>query len=381
MRELVALALPPGQQFVARLRRAWDDGDAVLPIDTRLPPPAVARLLDALEPTIVVEPAGASRRPGRPVEAGDALVVATSGTTGEPKAAVLTHEAVAASAVATSSHLGIEPDRHRWLACLPLAHIGGLAVVTRAIVTGTPFEVHAGFDPDAAIAAARRGCTHVSLVVATLARIDPAAFERIVLGGSALPPVRPPNVVATYGLTETGSGCVYDGWPLDGVELRVVDGEVQLRGPMLLRSYRDGLDPKDAEGWLATGDAGSLAPAGKLTVLGRRGDLIVTGGQKVWPDPVERVLGALDTVAEVAIIGRPDPTWGEAVTAVVVPADASAPPALDSLRRAVKAELAPYCAPHRLELAATLPRTALGKVQRAALRDAAISPGRGSADR
>lgn len=376
MRELVAVALPPGPAFVDRLRRAWDQGDAVLPVDTRLPAPAVARLLDALAPAVVVEAAGEARRAGaRPTEAGDALVVATSGTTGEPKAAVLTHDAVAASARATSSHLGVDPARHRWLACLPLAHIGGLAVVARALVTGTPFDVHPGFDAAAVEAAGRGGATHVSLVATALARIDPGCFERIVLGGSAMPPVRPPNVVATYGLTETGSGCVYDGCPLEGVELRVVAGEVHVRGPMLLRAYRAGgaagadVDPKDAEGWLATGDEGALGPSGELRVFGRRGDVIVTGGQKVWPDPVERVLGALAEVSEVAVVGRPDPEWGQVVTAVVVPAEPGRPPRLEALREAVKAELAPYCAPRRLELAGALPRTALGKVRRAALRD------------
>jgi O-succinylbenzoic acid--CoA ligase len=374
MGELVAVALPPGDAFVGRLRRAWEEGDAVLPIDVRLPRPAVDRLLDALQPTVVVGPDGEARRPGRPSEDGDALVVATSGTTGQPKAAVLTHDAVLASARATSTRLGIEPTRHRWLACLPLAHIGGLAVVARSLATGTPFEVLEAFDPDAVQAAARAGCTHVSLVVTALARIDPALFERIVLGGSALPAVRPPNVTATYGLTETGSGCVYDGYALDGVEVRVVDGEVQLRGPMLLRAYRDGTDPKDAEGWFATGDAGSLDASGRLTVLGRRGDVIVSGGQKVWPDPVEAVLARVVGVAEVAVIGRPDPEWGEAVTAVVVPADAAAPPALAQLRDAVKAELAPYCAPRRLELATSLPRTPLGKVRRAAVRDQPATP-------
>ncbi|MPY94109.1 MAG: AMP-binding protein [Acidimicrobiia bacterium] len=321
-----------------------------------------------MAPTLVAEPAGEARRRGRPVEAGDALVVATSGTTGEPKAAVLTHTAVAASAAATSARLGIDPARHRWLACLPVAHIGGLAVVARALVTGTPLEVHPGFEARAVEAAARAGCTHVSLVVTALARLDPSVFERIVLGGSAMPAVRPANVTATYGLTETGSGCVYDGFALDGVEVRVVGGEVQLRGPMLLRGYRDGRDPKDAEGWFGTGDEGSLGPGGRLSVLGRRGDVIVTGGQKVWPDPVERVLGGLDGVAEVAVVGRPDAEWGEVVTAVVVPADPAAPPHLGRLREAVKAELAPYCAPQRLELAASLPRTTLGKLQRAVLR-------------
>ncbi len=154
------------------------------------------------------------------MEEGDALVVATSGTSGQPKAAVLTHDAVAASAEATSVRLGVDPDRHTWMACLPSAHIGGLAVVTRAIVTGTPLIVLPGFEAETVEEAGRSGrVTHVSLVATALQRLDPSVFDCVLLGGSRVPEELPPNVVATYGMTETGSGVVYDGWPLDGVEV------------------------------------------------------------------------------------------------------------------------------------------------------------------
>ncbi|MBK5221962.1 MAG: long-chain fatty acid--CoA ligase [Acidimicrobiia bacterium] len=306
---------------------------------------------------------------GRRVEPGDALVVATSGTTGAPKGVVLAHEAVAASARATSGRLGIDRHRHRWLACLPLSHIGGLSVVTRALTTETPLDVHPGFDPAAVMSAAREsGATHVSLVATAMSRIDPAIFECIVLGGAAPPPDRPAHVIATYGMTETGSGVVYDGYPLDGVDVRAVDGELQLRGPMLLRAYRDGNDPRTGDGWLPTGDLGVVdAATGRVTVLGRAGDLIITGGENVWPTPVEQVLLAHPEVAEVAVIGRPDPEWGQRVVAVVVPTDAGSPPTLDDLRRHVKEQLPAFAAPRELELVASLPRTALGKVVRVEL--------------
>ena len=347
----------------------WDAGDAALPIDVRLPAPAVTRLLDRLAPSRVIGPDGAVfQRSGVPVAAGDALVMATSGTTGDPKGVVLTHDAVAASAWATSTRLGIVPHRHRWLACLPLAHVGGLAVVTRALVTGTALTVLDRFDVDAVVAAAAAGCTHTSMVPTTLARLDPAVFEWIIVGGAAPPAVLPPNCSITYGLTETGSGCVYDHVPLDGVEIRVVAGEIQLRGPMLLRAYRAGSEewsPLVDDGWFPTGDEGSFDPERRwLEVYGRRGDLIITGGQNVWPDPVERVLASVAGVAEVAVVGRPHPEWGHVVTAVVVPSSPSSAPTLEALRAAVGAELAPYCAPHQLELVADLPRTALGKIQR-----------------
>jgi O-succinylbenzoic acid--CoA ligase len=161
---------------------------------------------------------------------------------------------------------------------------------------------------------------------------------------------------------------VYDGRPLDGVEVRVVDGEVHLRGPMLLRAYRDGSDPKDAGGWLPTGDSGALAADGRLVVAGRLADVIVTGGEKVWPDDLEPVLGAHPGVRDVAVVGRPDPEWGAVVVAVVVPTDPADPPTLESLRELAKRSRPAYAAPRRLELVAALPRTALGKVRRAALR-------------
>src|SRR3546814_4025229 len=134
--------------------------------------------------------------------------------------------------------LRVDPATDRWLACLPFAHIGGLAVVMRALLTGTPWEWHRTFDADAVEHAARAGCTLTSLVPTALARIGPSLFRAILLGGQAPPADRPPHVIATYGMTETGSGVVSDGAPLAGVGVRIgADGEVHLRGPMLLRSY------------------------------------------------------------------------------------------------------------------------------------------------
>ena len=207
-----------------------------------------------------------------------------------------------------------------------------------------------------------------------LRRIDPTLFRTVVLGGSAMPPDLPSNAVTTYGMTETGSGVVYDGRPLDGVEVQVVDGEIRLRCPMLLRAYRDGTRPRDADGWFATGDAGVWdAAAGRLQVFGRVGDVIVTGGEKVWPAAVERVLGARAGVAAVAVVGQPDAEWGHRVVAVVVPRDPVRPPRLDDLREAVKAELPAYAAPRELRVVDSLPTTGLGKVARADVL-AALTP-------
>ena len=367
MPHLVAIDLPGGPAFVDALRREWDAGNAVLPIDRRLPGPARAALLDAMQPDRLIDEHGRHHRTGPGVEAGDALVMATSGSTGAPKGVVLTHAAVAASAHATSRHLGIGRG-DRWLACLPLAHVGGLSVVTRAVITDTALEVHDGFDADRVEDAARRGATAVSLVATALRRIDAALFRVIVLGGARPPADRPPNTVTTYGLTETGSGVVYDGRPLEGVDVRIADdGEVLLRGPMMLRCYRDGSTPLDEDGWLRTGDLGRFLPDGRLHVEGRRGDMIVTGGENVWPDAVEAVLQQHPAVAEVAVAGVPDAEWGHRVVAWVVPAPGD-PPTLATLRAWVGERLAAFQAPKELHLVRELPRTALGKVQRHVLQ-------------
>jgi O-succinylbenzoic acid--CoA ligase len=178
--DLVGLALPGGPAFVDELRRAWDAGDAVAPIDLRLPPAARDEALAAIRPTVIVDEHGRRRVDGgQQALAGDALVMTTSGTSGTPKGVVLTHAGVAAAARATSAALDVDPATDRWLACLPLAHVGGLSVVTRAMLSDTAVEVHTGFDAAAVADAARRGATLVSLVPAVLSRLDPSVFRRI----------------------------------------------------------------------------------------------------------------------------------------------------------------------------------------------------------
>jgi O-succinylbenzoic acid--CoA ligase len=365
LNRLVALDLPGGDAFVDALRHAWDAGDAVLPIDQRFPHAAKADLVARMGASHLVDATGETALDGgRAVEPGDALVMVTSGSTGTPKGVVLTHAAVAASATATSRRLVVDPSRDHWLACLPLAHVGGLSVVTRALHTNTPLTVLPAFDAAAVDAS---DATLVSLVATAMRRIDTTRWRVIVLGGSHAPADRPPNSVTTYGMTETGSGVVYDGVPLDDVDVRVVDGELQLRCPMLLRCYRDGSEPLTADGWFATGDLGELTADGRVVVHGRRGDLIVTGGENVWPEPVERILAGHPAVADVGVAGLPDAEWGAAVTAFVVPRDPAAPPTLADLRDLVRERLPAFCAPRKVVVVAELPRTTLGKLRRSVL--------------
>jgi o-succinylbenzoate---CoA ligase len=200
------------------------------------------------------------------------------------------------------------------------------------------------------------------LVPTALRRIDAARFRVIVLGGTRPPADRPANTIATYGMTESGSGIVYDGRPLDGVDVSLdADGRIRVRGPMMLRAYRlDNAAALGADGWFDTGDVGRWLDDGRLHVDGRVGDVIVTGGEKVWPDAVE---AALAPFGEIAIAGIPDAEWGQAVAAFVARGAATAP-TLAQLRDAVKAVLPAYAAPRILRVVEVLPRTPLGKIQR-----------------
>ncbi|HEY7628751.1 MAG TPA: AMP-binding protein [Ilumatobacteraceae bacterium] len=363
MPHLVAIDLPGGSTFVDTLRRIWDAGDAAFPIDRRLPPAARASLLASIAPDRLIDGDGAHDLDGHGVEPGDAVVVATSGTTGEPRGVVLTHDAVEASARATSARIGVA-ETDVWLACLPLAHVGGLSVVTRALVTGNSLVVHDGFDAAEVEAEARRGATLVSLVATALRRVDAALFRRIVLGGARPPDGLPDNVITTYGMTETGSGVVYDGVPLDGVEVRLdADDEIHIRCPMLLRCYRDGSVPL-RDGWFATGDLGEIAADGRLVVHGRRQELIITGGENVWPAAVESAIRSHPGVSEVAVFGVPDPEWGQRVTAWIVPTDRAAAPSLATIRAAVVESLPPFMAPKDVHIVEALPTTTSGKVLR-----------------
>jgi len=378
VRELVAIDLAAGPAFITALRQIWDHGDTAFPLDQRLPVPARTALLDAIRPhRLLADPATpptALHLDAPPLADGDALVVASSGTSGAPKAVVHTHAALAAHAAAVHARLGVDPATDRWLACLPLAHVGGLGVVVRALITDTPLDVLDGFHADVvADAPTELGTTLVSLVPTALDRLDPAPFRWVVLGGSGDDRARPANVVHTYGLTETGGGVVYDGTPLPGCEVHI-DGSdhIALRGPMLARGVRQPDQESltavvDEQGWLRTGDLGSWADDGRLEVHGRADDLIVTGAENVWPTAVEAAIGSMASVREVAVMGRPDPEWGERVVAVVVPVEADRPPSLDEVRDHVRAHLPAYAAPRELVLTDALPRSALGKIRRADL--------------
>jgi o-succinylbenzoate---CoA ligase len=384
-RPLHALLLPATS--AGRLRDALaaaldGTGPAILPLDPRLPAAQVSALLAAFAPAALETPGDTQRRlPTTPVPPDVAVVIATSGSTGEPKGVQLTAAALLHSARASLDRLAARPGE-RWLCPLPTSHIAGLGVLVRSLVTGTDPVVTDRLGADADLAAL--GCAHVSLVPAQLRRLlaagaDLAALRTILLGGAAVPAgllaaarAAGARVVTSYGMSETCGGCVYDGIPLAGVSVRTRDdGRIEIAGPVLFAGYRGqpGLAAAAlADGWFVTSDAGAVDSAGRLTVHGRADEMINTGGEKVAPGPVAAALEQCPGVREAVVIGMPDPRWGERVTAIVVPADPADPPALPALRELVAQRLPRYAAPRALLLVPEIPVLGPGKPDLAALR-------------
>lgn len=364
---------------IDRLRRALSDaldgGTAVLPLDAH--DPSAPALRDSMAP-------------GEPVEPDTAAIIATSGSTGAPKGVLLSAAALTASASATHERLGGEGH---WLLATPARYIGGLQVLVRALLAGTepailppgPFRPE-GFAEATVPLLKTSGPRYTAMVPTQLVRLLDAggagldaarAFDRIILGAAATPPALRERaadagvrIVPAYGMSETASGCVYDGVPLDGVEVRLADGRVLISGPVLANGYR--LRPAETaesfvDGAFLTSDEGRFDTGGRLEVLGRVDDMINTGGVKVPAGAVERVLAACDGVREACVVGVPDGQWGEAVAAAVVsegPRTEVAP-----LRAAVRDALGAAAAPKRIEFFDALPLRGPGKVDRISVRD------------
>ena len=365
---------------------------------------AVAGLLDGREGALVPVPSGdlretelltTSLRVGEEIDDEVALVVSTSGTTGTPKGAMLTSTALIASASATHDRLG---GPGRWLLALPAHHIAGMQVLVRSVLAGTVpvgMDLSDGFDVDElprAVSELGSGRRYTSLVANQLAKAlaVPAAaaalteLDAVLLGGGPAPrPVLDAaaeagvTVVSTYGSSETAGGCVYDGLPLDGVEIRIDGtdpagcGRIVIGGATLARGYRNPPepDPFAEPGWFRTDDVGAFDASGRLTVLGRADDAISTGGLTVMPSVVEAALARHPAVAECAVFGVADDRLGQRVIAAVVAAAPSCPPTAGEIRDFVGESLGRTAAPREVVFVAELPRRGIGKIDYRALRE------------
>ncbi|GAC1355652.1 MAG: o-succinylbenzoate--CoA ligase [Herpetosiphon sp.] len=450
--EVAALGVAPGSRVAALLSNGLPYltlihaliklGAILVPINIRLAAPEIAWQLDDVQATILIyddanrglaaaaisfatalsshdiggliersgitdaEPERYARRFQIDLQAVQAIIY-TSGTTGRPKGVLLTYGNHWWSAVGSALNLGTQAD-DRWLAVLPLFHVGGLSIVMRSVIYGVPLIIHPHFDPAAVNSAIEQlGVTLISVVSVMLTRMldhragqmYPPSLRAVLLGGGPAPlPLLQRcvkhglPVVQTYGMTETASQAVTlhprdalrkqgsTGQPLLPFEVRIEDngvvvpsgmaGEIVVRGPSVTRGYADRptiTAERIRDGWLHTGDLGYLDVEGYLFVLDRRDDLIITGGENVYPAEVESVLLAHPAVAEAGVVGLPDPTWGQRVFAAVVLRPAM-PTTSTELLAWCSVRLARYKTPSLIVTVAALPHNATGKLMRATLR-------------
>lgn len=428
----VALLLEGDARFVAWFLAAAVAGRAVLPLNLRLTAPELAgQLRDAQVATLIADPEdprlaelarlvpgltialapelAALDRPGGPwpgESAADDDIVAvlfTSGTSGRSKGACLTSANFLASARGAAERLG-PCVQDRWLACMPLFHVGGLSIVVRSLLFGGPIRLHARFDAtQVSEALTAGGIAGVSLVPTMLSRLlahreglrCPADLRAVLLGGAAAPPALVERALAlgypvcpTYGLTEATSQVATTTppapsarepgpmLPLHGTELRIAvdgrdaavgeEGEILVRGPTVMRGYLG--DPAATaralqSGWLHTGDVGRLDADGGLRVLDRRDDLVVSGGENVYPAEVEGVLLEHPDVIEAGVTGEPDDDLGARVVAWVVLRD-GVPPDAAILAEHCSSRLAGFKRPRQFRFVRSLPRNAAGKLLR-----------------
>ena len=419
LRELGAVLLPLNPRLTAEeaaqvlrdsgVRLLVDDGEPIAQAAAALAGGLARGVLRSGDfESLASLPAGASTGPGPGWKDADGLaLIYTSGTTGQPKGAMLPCSAFLASARGSAELLGTGPDE-RWLACMPLFHVGGLSILLRACLAGSAVVLQPGFDPGAVDRALERdGITGVSLVATMLQRLlgergerrPPSSLRWVLLGGGPAPaallaPARALGypLAPTYGLTEAASQVAtrlpadadspLDGrlCPLPGTALKIVDtagrvlpagepGEICIRGETLMRGY---LGRPEAtaralrDGWLHTGDVGTLDAGGRLRVLDRREDLIVSGGENVYPAEIEATLAQHPAVLEAAVVGEPDAEFGARPVAWWVAAVPGAEePDLEAFCRE---RLAGYKVPRRFLRLASLPRNSAGKLLRRDLR-------------
>ena len=353
------MALGPALEVA--IRTCVERSKAFCVLDQRLSQRQRADELKHLGATAVLESGErVTLHSGQEVDPDIALVMLTSGSTGTPKVAELTWDALRASASLTQATL-----RHDgapvWYPCLPANHIGGLAVLLRAILD----EATLYWGDGDLTNGPRAGASHIAVVRPQLARFDLSGYATVLLGGARPPSDLGANVVTTWGMTETGSGVVYDGYALPGVEIATLDGELIVRSPTLFRSYRTHERPRvtghdGRSDWFPTGDVAEIVDS-RLSVKGRLGFVINTGGEKLWPEDLESVIAKLHGVRDVAVTSSPDPEWGERVIALIVSDGTRFD---DAIRNLAQDEIGPWAKPKEIRYVAALPRTSNGKLRR-----------------
>ncbi len=379
-------------ETIALVHAAARAGAALALLNPRLTEAETSALVASLQPAtaadaLAPEPSGSVTTAIDP----DAvqLLLFTSGTTGVPKAAQLTAGQLRSSALASNAVVGLDA-RSRFLCCLPLFHIGGLSIALRCAEAGATLLLHERFDAGATARALEDGATHVSLVASTLARtLDqlrrPLSQVRAALIGGG--PVSQPlldraraaglPVLQTYGLTETCAQVTCErpgeadgttaGPAMPGMELRIADGEIEVRGPALMLGYLG--QPPLPRDWFRTGDLGALDARGRLTVFARRVDLILSGGENVYPAEIETALLEHPAVLEAAVVPVADERWGQAGCAFVALRNDC------DLQAFLRGRLAGFKIPRQFIRVDALPRTAAGKVDRRALIRSLEPPG------
>ncbi len=389
---VVAVTMHPRREQVVLVHALIKVGAVVLPLAPQLSDEEHAAIIAAEDASVdILDPGQLTQNEADLPLLGEhdmdsvAARVLTGGSTGHPRPISLTYGNFLWSAVGSAFNVGVDPA-DRWLCCLPLSHISGLSIVMRSVIYGTTADIHDGFDTGRVAAALEDDeITLLSLVTTTLVRLleagaDLAGPRAILVGGGPVPEepleeaiARGATVVQTYGLTEAcsqvttlapqeaGRKLGSAGRPLLTTHLRIEDGEILVQGPTVAP------ESTDADGWLHTGDLGRIDDEGFLYVEDRIDDMIVSGGENIVPAQVEQVLMRHPQVADAAVIGREDPEWQQAVTAVVVLREGSSVTP-EELRRHCADSLAGFKVPKRVELASALPRTPSGKLMRRALR-------------
>ena len=386
----IAVAEPAGVTFAALLFGCLRAGASFVPVSPRSPAPEVERILADCRPRLLVREGRVSEVPA-PHRTGEieAAVIYTSGTSGAAKGVRLTLANLVASAEGCQESLGSD-ENDRWLLCLAPHHIGGLSIFLRGALGNQPVVTVPRFEERAVLEAiATERVTLLSLVPTMLIRLLQAGgletlrgLHAILLGGAPAPadlvrswaaeglPVCP-----TYGLTESASQVTTvpvgrarelagsAGFAHSRARIGIVDGEIVVSGPTVAAGYvNPELTPAPAAGRFATGDLGRIDEAGVLWVLGRRDDAIITGGENVQPEEIEAILRACPGVDDAAVVGRPDPVWGEIVEAILV-GTASA----DTVRNFCRERLPSFKVPRSIRFAVALPRSEGGKLLRSSL--------------